>query len=309
MLPASFYNANTQALLNIIDIYDLKQLITEPTRITPLSSTLIYVIFTNLPDNTTCSGVSHIGISDHSLIYIYHKISSPSVIKGTSSITYRPFKNFNRNSFRSEILDQPWDDLKGVHNTNEMWLTLKTLFLEVSDVHAPLRSKCLHGFKSPWITTELKKMMHLGDRLKIKAIQSGKAIDWNNFKRARNNVNNAIKNAKKIWEIMNEVTSRKSEKAIINELKFEDKKLTDPTEIGEGFNKFFAKNGPKLSKNIEDIDTCFDKFVNQSILGNFSFQEISPSLVSSHLRKLCTTSERMLRYDFRLSSTHFQLIN
>ena len=99
MLPASFYNANTQALLNITDIYNLKQLITEPTRITPLSSTLIDVIFTNLPDNTTCSGVSHIGISDHSLIYVYHKISSPSVIKGTSTITYRQFKNFNRNSF------------------------------------------------------------------------------------------------------------------------------------------------------------------------------------------------------------------
>lgn len=89
-------------------------------------------------------------------------------------------------------------------------------------------------------------MMHLRDRLKIKAIRSGDAIDWNNFKRSRNNVNNAIKiakksyysksftacdgNSRKTWEIINEVTGRKSEKAIINELEFEDKKLTDPTE-------------------------------------------------------------------------------
>ena len=68
MLPASFYNANTQAVLNITDIYNLKQLITDPTRITPLGTSLIDVSFTNLPDNTNCSGVSHIGISDHSLI-------------------------------------------------------------------------------------------------------------------------------------------------------------------------------------------------------------------------------------------------
>ena len=68
----------------------------------------------------------------------------------------------------------------------------KTLFLEVSDVDAPLRSKRVRAFKSPWITTELKKMMHLRDRLKIKAILSGDANDWNNF--TRNNVNNAIKN-------------------------------------------------------------------------------------------------------------------
>ena len=93
-------------------------------------------------------------------------------------------------------------------------------------------------------------------------------------------------NSRKTWEIINEVTGRKSEKAIINELEFEDKKLTDPTEIAEGFNKFFAEIGPTLSENIEDTDTCFDKFVNESISGNFSFQQIRPSLVSSHLRKL-----------------------
>ena len=58
--------------------------------------------------------------------------------------------------------------------------------------------------------------------------------------------------------------SRRWWSTIINELEFEDKKLTDPTEIAEGFNKFFAEIGPKLSENIEDIDICFDEFVNQS---------------------------------------------
>ena len=112
------------------------------------------------------------------------------------------------------------------------------------------------------------------------------------------------------------MTGRKSEKAIINELEFEDKKLTDPIEIAEGFNKFFAEIGPRLSENIEDIDTSFDKFVNQSISGNFSFQQISPSLVSSHLRKLCirkatgldTVSARPLRECFDLISDSLALI-
>ena len=78
-LPSSLNNANTQALLNIADIYNIK-LITEPTRVTPMSSTLIYVIFTSHPDNVSCSGVSHVGISNHSLIYVFRKISfqSPS---------------------------------------------------------------------------------------------------------------------------------------------------------------------------------------------------------------------------------------
>ena len=59
ILPSSLNNVNTQALLNITDIYNLKQLlINESTRVTPVSSTLIDVIFTSHTDNVSCSGVS-----------------------------------------------------------------------------------------------------------------------------------------------------------------------------------------------------------------------------------------------------------
>ena len=61
--------------------------------------------------------------------------------------------------------------------------------------------------------------------------------------------------------------------ANLKKLEFEDKKLTNPTEIAEGFNKFFAEIGPKLSENIEDIDTCFDEFVNQSISATLVFNK------------------------------------
>ena len=43
--------------------------------------------------------------------------------------------------------------------------------------------------------------------------------------------------------------------------------------------KVLRKEAFKLSENIEDIDICFDEFVNQSISGNFSFQQKSPSLI------------------------------
>ena len=46
---ATRYDNNTCKLMNITDIYGLQQLITEPTRITPTSATLIDVIYTNCP--------------------------------------------------------------------------------------------------------------------------------------------------------------------------------------------------------------------------------------------------------------------
>ena len=96
-LPSSLNNVNTQALLSIADIFNIKQLITEPTRVTPVSSTLIDVIFTSHPDNVSCSGVSHVGINNHSLIYVFRKISfqSPSrelLLFRIGNLSNDPFK-------------------------------------------------------------------------------------------------------------------------------------------------------------------------------------------------------------------------
>ena len=66
-------NGNVKALLSITDIYGLEQLINEATRITPTTSTLIDLIFTNRPENVYCSGVSHVALSDHSLVYAKKK--------------------------------------------------------------------------------------------------------------------------------------------------------------------------------------------------------------------------------------------
>ena len=50
-------------------IYGLKQLITNPTRATCESSTLIDHIYTSMPDKHTKSGVVKWTISDHFLIF------------------------------------------------------------------------------------------------------------------------------------------------------------------------------------------------------------------------------------------------
>jgi len=59
----------TRVLTGITDLCGLHQQINEPTRITEKSSTTIDLIFANEPDKIVCSGVSHVGISDHSLIF------------------------------------------------------------------------------------------------------------------------------------------------------------------------------------------------------------------------------------------------
>ena len=86
------------------------------------------------------------------------------------------------------------------------------------------------------------------------------------LKRARNTVNNDIKRAKeehdktafceneknlqRTWSIINEITPRKQTSSLLKEVKCDDKTLTDPNQICEVFNEYFAVIGPKLAEDI-----------------------------------------------------------
>ena len=121
------YDSNTRRLCEISELFGLQQLITERTRITETPWTLIALVFINYADRVVCSGVSQIGISDHSLIYVYRKLSLPFPSKGHSTISYGNFKKFNRESFRTHITRQDWT-FNGSDDPNVLWADWKAKF-------------------------------------------------------------------------------------------------------------------------------------------------------------------------------------
>ena len=89
-------NALSSKIKDLCSFLSLKQLIEEPTRITPQSSTLFDLILTN-SDNVSQSGVFHSGISDHSLVYVIRKFKRPK--NEPKLIKVRTFKNFVEEDF------------------------------------------------------------------------------------------------------------------------------------------------------------------------------------------------------------------
>ena len=67
-------SVNGNKLNDIFDIFGLKQLIVDPTRTTPYSSTLIDLCFTNAPSKIVNSGIIELSISNHVLVYMTHKV-------------------------------------------------------------------------------------------------------------------------------------------------------------------------------------------------------------------------------------------
>jgi endonuclease/exonuclease/phosphatase family metal-dependent hydrolase len=68
-------NSQTKKLVELTKTLQFGELIKEPTQVTEISKIQIDLAFTNIPEIVFNSGVDHIGISDHSLIFIQRKIS------------------------------------------------------------------------------------------------------------------------------------------------------------------------------------------------------------------------------------------
>jgi hypothetical protein len=69
-------------------------MIDHPTRITDSTSFLLDVALVTNPENISQSGVSHVGISDHSLIYACRKLSFSYGKNQSKVIRSRDFKNY-----------------------------------------------------------------------------------------------------------------------------------------------------------------------------------------------------------------------
>ncbi|CAB4018391.1 Hypothetical predicted protein [Paramuricea clavata] len=211
------------------------------------------------------SGVCHIGISDHSLVYAIRKLcvsrKDPRIIRS------RQFRDFNANSFRYDLSLAPWHIIEEYENDpNLAWDAWKTIFLQISDIYAPKRSRKIRNKHSPWLTPELKKLMFERDRLKRIASKHDTEHNWSKYRSARNNVNRCIQDAKvayyhnyfrnnfgdikNTWKGVNELMGKNFHTNVISSIKVGDCNYTSSSDISNAFNNHFTQVGPKLVNNV-----------------------------------------------------------
>ena len=268
--------SNSNKLKAIFSTFGLEQLITEPTRVTLNSSTLIDLCVTNTPTKIVNSGVLHLGISDHSLIYMTYKAKSER--SGKRIIEIRSMKKFRKEQYLSDLKQQNWADINLNSDPNEMWSKWKSLLMECIDRHAPLRQKRVGNKRSPWITSQLQREMRKRDYLKQKAIREGNSESWEQFKYARNRTNNLIRtakrqyfvnnfevnksNSKETWNLINQLSSRSSKKSVnISEIKTGEKVINTPSELAQTFNLHFSNIGQNLAAEIPNVNVVPESYM------------------------------------------------
>ncbi|MCG8093593.1 MAG: endonuclease/exonuclease/phosphatase family protein [Candidatus Thiodiazotropha endolucinida] len=118
----------------------LSQLICDPTRVTETSNTLIDHIYTNAVENISKAHVCQTTISDHYAIFGSRKLNNCIKTNTHQTITYRSFKNFDENAFKADLQEVPWETVERFDNIDEAVDVWNSMFLEIVNKHAPMKS-------------------------------------------------------------------------------------------------------------------------------------------------------------------------
>ena len=157
--------------------------ITQPTRVTPRSKTLIDNIFINFYSPDIISGNLTISISDHMAQFI--QIPNQKVLNKPGKILRRCYKNFNNESFTEDINKVDWPNIiKENDNPNLSTARFIKVFDSVLDKHAPLKyltKKQLKSHGKPWITKGILKSIKIKDRIYKKYLKTNTGIVKDNL--------------------------------------------------------------------------------------------------------------------------------
>ena len=271
--------SETKKLSELANMFQLEQFIKEPTRITCQTRTLIDLVFSNRPETILKSGVDHVGMSDHSLVYVHRKISIPR--KQPKITNTRQFKHYNIEAYKQDLA-------KVLQNQPQ----------------APPVTRRVRSEHAPWLTSEIKRKIYDRDFLKKKPVKTGSANFYNAYKKARNELNSLIKSTKAryyndalnqckkdpkaMWKTINQLTNKKSKTTNINELVIDQNVITEPEKIADSLNTYFNEIGSVLAKDLPKGDNSFEKYI-VPVEKKFEINRFSPIEVKNVILKLNTS--------------------
>ena len=249
--------------------FGLTQLVSEATRVTSNSKTLIDHIYSNCPENVNSLNVPKIGLSDHFPIFFTRKMHVQPPKSNHFTIFYRSFKNFDEAKFTEDLQSVPWDTIKLFDDTDDIMEAWLDLFLQVVDKHVPIKQhRVKHKNQPQWMTTEILDAIKCRDRHKslgndkeykfwrnkvIKLINNSKKLQYQTF------IDNNKDSPGSIYKIFQEVGAGKGQhrQPVVTSLKIGESLIEDSTEMANEFNNFFVNVASKLKECV--INTDHDK--------------------------------------------------
>lgn len=179
---------------NIIKNNGLKQIVTDYTRVTNRSKTLIDYIVTNNTSNIECLVLQTPKISDHSIVEI--QLLSHEIINNYKIVKYKDYKNFNLLNFQLNLINSKW-----CNNSTDVNFLSDILVNQIKEtLNKMLATKELKVYckyeNNKWINSEILAKIKDKDLKYKRAVIANCDNLWNEYKSSRNELSSMIRISK-----------------------------------------------------------------------------------------------------------------
>jgi hypothetical protein len=254
-------------LLDLCDIFDLKNIVKNPTCNTIHGTSLIDVILTNRPTLFKNTNVYPCSVSDcHCMILTQMKISVQR--KYAKSVKYRSMKTLNNQDFVKDIVSEHLErcvDQDSVHNA---WKMFQDGLSAVIDIHAPIKNKCVRAVRAPFMNSTLRKAIMHRNKLHNIYLKHKSAANWELYRMQRNlcvsirrksvcsyfykNCRDGPAGGAKFWKTVKPFLTNKggisTEEIILNE---NNKIINNLEEVVEIFNKYYVNVASNIGIDLD----------------------------------------------------------
>ena len=296
----------------ILRLFGLCQLLKQPTRVTPTSESVIDHIVTNQSDKICQSGTIHVGISDHALIFCTRKIVR-GTFRGHNVVKVRSLKHYNRENLNLLLSNQNWAQVYECNNATTALEKFNNIMLSVIDQVAPVKEVRIKSNTEPWITSSILEAIEHRDSLLRKRLgDRSNNVTLNEFRKARNKVQELVKTAKSNFVNEKIVEDKNNPKKLSDHLKnlghsnkskeknqvileIDGEICYDSVTVGNHVNSFFTSIANKLVDKLPNPSNIYKvgkeqflKYYESKGLtrGSFHLKEVDSSVVLKHLQSL-----------------------
>ena len=271
------YTSFCKKYLDVLRMFNLKQLITAATRVTSSSSSLIDHILSNCCEKICQSGTISIGLSDHFLTYMTRKVVKGQISKH-NFVKLRSMKHYSKDDFNSKLSNKNWESVLSCLDVEMAWDSFKDIFHSVLDIVAPLKEVRLKQRTEPWMNSDILQNIRHRDETLNKFRKSKDPDLYKEYCKLRNMVQRETRiskrdylankieenvgNSKKLWNQLKKLgySSKKKENSSVV-LEIEGETCFDPKKVANCFNNFFTTVASNL---VDKLPPSFNLFNSDS---------------------------------------------
>lgn len=297
----------------VTEPFALTQVVSEPTRITAGTSTLIDLMLTACPENVKAHGVVDTpGISDHCMVFMAYSLKKPKF--KAKMVTRRDFRNFDKNAFLLDMSLAPWGNIEAVddNDIDNKVTIFENIHKEIINKHAPFRTFRVTRPAAPWLTQEITDLMDDRDKYKNKFNLDKNPLTELLFKDLRNKVSHSIRQAK-IKTFENKINTKikdpkvfhkalKTFSVVETSINSHDNCNINPSSLNDAFLK---NNNANVDAQL--IDSEVSDILKKSKNPSFSFAEVTEVEVKKVVRSIKTNAcgvDGISAFFFKLGIDH-----